>query len=1112
LFKLPKMTIAMPAHSRTLRCSFASSKSLISRIQPAIQALLPAVFFAVSAASAAETAHTKIATGAGFSLSIGADGSLQSWGIASRNGAGVARLLPGPVGVETNWAEIAGSATAGAAIKTDGTLWTWGTHADCAHGGGGTTPVTQPTQLIGGADWRKVVAGDGYMLALRSDGTLWGWGANYYRQISFTDANSLCLTQVNADTDWVAMAGTASTSLGVKADGSLWHWGSEINQAGYSLIPPTRIGTDNDWRSVAGSGGDHAIMLKQDGSLWAVGRNDFGSLGDGTSTDRSSPVRIGLESNWVRIGVGGSTSFAIKTDGSLWSWGANYYGNLGQGTYNHAYAPARVGSENHWVDVEGAGNHVLALSTDGTRWAWGANAEGQLGMGSPDNIARVPALVGKYLPTVTLVQAPLPAYPGDTVTVKATVQGNGVTATGTVTFSDGSATIPSCVNMPLTSGEAVCAMASIAAGSHTISAAYSGDANYNPAHSAQVLLTLGPYRIVLKKKGSGIGTVTSQPAGIDCGATCASDFDYNQTVTLTAVAAPGTIFGGFNQVGCLPPATTCTMTVNRLRNLDVYFQLERTLTVTVVGGVGHVSGNGLACGHTCTKVYGDGTIQTFNATPSTGAKFIGWSGACSDSWSACSITFNGNKSLTATFGYEVRVYMSGGGSVGFSSVADTCQSSCFVPIPGNTLVTLTATPNPGWVFRGWSSPLCTGTGPCTLTMNAAKSVYPWFEGASTVTVMRAGSGSGSVAPAAACGYACESRYVTGTVLTFAATPSAGSTFASWNGCDSVSGNQCTLTANGARTVTATFEVEGNRVTRNDFNDDGRADILLRNTSTGENYLYPMNGVSILAGEGYIRTIPAPWDIAGLGDFDGNGTTDMLLRNSSTGENYIYFMSGTTIASEGYVRTVPLAWSIAGVADFDGDGKADILLRNSSTGENYLYPMDGLNIKGTEGYIRTVSSPWTVAGLADFNGDGRADILLRNTATGENYLYPMNGTSILGTEGYIRTVPLAWDIAGLGDFDGDGKADILLRNPTTGENYLYPMDGTSIKGTEGYIRTVPLVWAIASISDFDGDGKVDILLRNTSTGENYLYPMDGTNIKPTEGYIRTVPLQWSVVSK
>jgi sugar lactone lactonase YvrE len=300
--------------------------------------------------------------------------------------------------------------------------------------------------------------------------------------------------------------------------------------------------------------------------------------------------------------------------------------------------------------------------------------------------------------------------------------------------------------------------------------------------------------------------------------------------------------------------------------------------------------------------------------------------------------------------------------------------------------------------------------------------------------------------------------------------------------------------------------------RFDFTGEGRADILLRNPNTGENYLYPMWGTSIFMGEGYIRTVPAPWDIAGTGDFNGDGKADILLRNSSTGENYIYFMNGTSITSEGYVRTVPLAWSVAGVADFDGDGKADILLRNTSTGENYLYPMDGLNIKGTEGYIRTIPAPWVIAGLADFDGDTMTDMLLRNTSTGENYLYPMSGTSIKPTEGYIRTVPLVWNVAGLGDLDGDGKADILLRNTSNGDNYLYPMDGTTIKPSEGYIRTVPLVWTVASIADFDGDGKVDLLFRNTSTGENYMYPMDGLNIKNTEGYVRTVPLVWSVVSK
>src|SRR6267142_6865315 len=191
------------------------------------------------------------------------------------------------------------------------------------------------------------------------------------------------------------------------------------------------------------------------------------------------------------------------------------------------------------------------------------------------------------------------------------------------------------------------------------------------------------------------------------------------------------------------------------------------------------------------------------------------------------------------------------------------------------------------------------------------------------------------------------------------------------------------------------------------------------------------------------------------DFNGDGRSDILWRNSVTGENYLYPMNGTTIlAGEGYLRTVAdLNWIVAGIGDFDGDGKADILWRNTSTGENYIYPLDGTTIKPTEGFIRTAPLEWTVAGIGDFDGDGKADILWRNTVTGQNYLYPMDGLAIKPTEGFLRTVAdTTWQVAGIGDFDGDGKSDIVWRNSASGQNYLYPMDGTTIKPTEGYIRT------------------------------------------------------------
>ena len=312
----------------------------------------------------------------------------------------------------------------------------------------------------------------------------------------------------------------------------------------------------------------------------------------------------------------------------------------------------------------------------------------------------------------------------------------------------------------------------------------------------------------------------------------------------------------------------------------------------------------------------------------------------------------------------------------------------------------------------------------------------------------------------------------------------------------------------------------------DFNNDSRADIFWRNAGNGQNWAWLMNG-SRFAGEimdessaiGQLRTVNSPWAIAAFGDFNGDGKTDVLWRNSSTGENYIYFMDRFIILpTEGYIRSIPdQNWQVAGTGDFNNDGRTDILWRNSATGENYLYFMNGLQI-ASEGYVRTVADMnWQVAGVGDLDGDFKADVLWRNSVTGENYVYPMDGLSIKGTEGYLRTVAGPWTVAGLGDFNKDDKMDIVWRNTTTGENYVYPMDGTTILPTEGYLPTVPDTgWSIVGLSDFDGStdgegrGVSDILWRHTS-GSNYVWHMAGPtatssmcgSLGCTNGYLPTI---------
>jgi len=280
----------------------------------------------------------------------------------------------------------------------------------------------------------------------------------------------------------------------------------------------------------------------------------------------------------------------------------------------------------------------------------------------------------------------------------------------------------------------------------------------------------------------------------------------------------------------------------------------------------------------------------------------------------------------------------------------------------------------------------------------------------------------------------------------------------------------------------------------DFNGDCRSDILWRNSTTGQVYIWLMNGTTYpgsggpgSGGTGSPGTPTSDWVIQDVGDFNGDGYADILWRNSTTGEVYIWLMNGTTIASSGSLGYVSSDWSIAGVGDFNGDGKADILWQNTN-GQLYLWLMNGATISGG-GSVSYISGGWTIAGIGDFNGDGDADILWRNTSTGQLYIWLLNGTTIAST-GSPGTPTSDWTIAGVGDFNGDGKSDILWRNSTTGQVYLWFMNGTGI-ASSGSVSYVSSDWVIQGVGDYDGSGRAGILWRNSTSEQVYIWLMNGT---------------------
>jgi len=301
-----------------------------------------------------------------------------------------------------------------------------------------------------------------------------------------------------------------------------------------------------------------------------------------------------------------------------------------------------------------------------------------------------------------------------------------------------------------------------------------------------------------------------------------------------------------------------------------------------------------------------------------------------------------------------------------------------------------------------------------------------------------------------------------------------------------------------------------RVAR-DFNGDGRSDILWRNSTTGEDVIWLMNGAAISSSVRFATVADPNWSIAGVGDFNGDGKSDILWRNRATGENTIWLMNGAAISGAAMFATVADPnWSIAGVADFNGDGKSDILWRNRATGENTIWFMNGAAISSGASIAAVTDLNWSIAGVGDFNGDGKSDILWRNSATGENAVYFMNGAAISSAAGMNAMTDLNWSIAGVGDFDADGKSDVLWHNNVTGENIVWLMNGATLLSSGAVFSTVAdLNWSIAGVADLDGDGKSDILWRNSVTGENTVWLMSGASISSGTP-ANAVQSSWSMV--
>ena len=242
----------------------------------------------------------------------------------------------------------------------------------------------------------------------------------------------------------------------------------------------------------------------------------------------------------------------------------------------------------------------------------------------------------------------------------------------------------------------------------------------------------------------------------------------------------------------------------------------------------------------------------------------------------------------------------------------------------------------------------------------------------------------------------------------------------------------------------------------------------------------------------------------------NAQTDIVWRNSSTGANLVWQMNGTNLSSTvGLASVGDSNWKIGATGDFNSDGQTDIVWRNSTTGGNLIWLMNGNTLSSTVGLASVGDSNWKIEGAADFNSDAKTDIIWRNYSTGANLVWLMNGTSLSSSVGLASVGDTNWRIEAAADFNSDAKNDIVWRNSSTGANLIWLMNGTSLSSTVGLASVGDTNWKIEAASDFNSDAKTDLVWRNYSTGANLIWLMNGTSLSSTVGLASVGDSNWQV---
>lgn len=342
-------------------------------------------------------AVSKIACGGNHSLVIKSDGSLWSWGSNSGGELGnrFYSSTAAPVRVEgiAAFSAVAGGNNHSMGLKTDGTVWSWGNPYIL----GRPTDVVGynvPGQIPGLSGVNSIACGEFFSVILKSDGSVLAWGKNDVGQLgNNSNTDSATPTPVLNLSGVVAVAAGSNHALAVKSNGTVWAWGGnsygQLGDGGTTnrTTPVQVVGLTNVAKVAAGAG--FSVALANDGTVWCWGTNSGGQLGDGTKTDRFTRGQVPGLSGITAVAAGQSFALALKSDGTVWTWG---YAS-GMGWSDYFTSPKSIYGLSGISEIAAGGTHCLARNTSGKVWGWGRNGSGEVGDGT-----RNPRLIPAEIP------------------------------------------------------------------------------------------------------------------------------------------------------------------------------------------------------------------------------------------------------------------------------------------------------------------------------------------------------------------------------------------------------------------------------------------------------------------------------------------------------------------------------------------------------------------------------------------------------------------------------------------------------------------------------------------------------------------------------------------